>query len=145
VAHEDLNLLMNELLPFAKQMLATHGEFFPFGGYVDVRGRITHVGGSTGEEQPPSQAVIDVINGVLRERAERGEIRASGICVDVLTIPPGEAQKRDAVSVRLEHVNGESVIVFLPYRAAPAGGYEYGELFAIRGGHDVFRSAGGTP
>jgi hypothetical protein len=89
LAHEDLNQLMRELLPFAKQMLAEHGEFLPFGGYVDVGGGITHVGLWTGEEQPPSQEVIDVINAGLRERAERREIRASGLCADVLALPPG--------------------------------------------------------
>jgi hypothetical protein len=135
---------MNELLPFAQQMLAKHGEFFPFGGYVDVGGGIVHVGGWTGEEQPPSQEVIKVINAGLRERAERGEIRASGLCVDVLTVPPGETQKRDAVSIRLEHANGESVVVFLPYRRSASGDYEYGELYAVCGTHDVFRLSGGA-
>ena len=145
MAHEDLNQLMNELLPFAKQMLAENGEFIPFGGYVDVNGRITHVGGRTGEEQPPSQEVIDVINAGMRERAERREIRASGLCADVLAIPPGETQKRDAVSVRLEHTNGESVVVFVPYLRCPdRGEYEYGKLFAARGPQDVFQAPGGA-
>ena len=144
MAHEDLNQLMNELLPFAQELLGKHGEFFPFGGYVDGGGGIAHVGGWTGEEQPPSQDVIDVINAGLRERAQRAEIRASGLCVDVLTIPPGETQKRDAISIRLEHANGESVVVFLPYRKSESGDYEYGELFAVRGTHDVFRPHGGA-
>jgi membrane protease YdiL (CAAX protease family) len=30
MAHQDLNELLNALLPFAQQMLEKHGEFFPF-------------------------------------------------------------------------------------------------------------------
>jgi hypothetical protein len=144
LAHEDLDQLLNSLLPFAQEMLAKHGEFFPFGGYLDVGGRIAHVNGWTGEEQPPSQQIIDLISAGLREQANRGDIRASGICVDVLTTPPGETQKRDAISVRLEHTNGESVVVLLPYRKSASGEYEYGELFAVRGTHYIFPPHGGN-
>lgn len=28
---QDCEVLMNELVPFARSMLAEHGEFFPFG------------------------------------------------------------------------------------------------------------------
>src|SRR5947207_3237886 len=58
LAHEDLNELLNASLPFAQEMLAKHGEFFPFGRSMDVGGGIAHVAGWTGEEQPPSQEVI---------------------------------------------------------------------------------------
>jgi hypothetical protein len=109
---------------------------------MDVGGGIAHVGGWTGQEHPPSQELVDVINAGLRERAERGEICASGLCVDVLTIPPGETQKRDAISIRLEHANGESVVVFLPYRRSETGKHEYGKLFAMRGPREVFRPHG---
>jgi len=129
---------MNALLPFAQEMLSKYGEFFPFGGYVDEGGGISHVNGWTGEEQPPSQEIINLINAGLRERAKRGEIRASGLCIDVLTIPPRETQKRDAISVRLEHANGESVVVFLPYRRSATGEYEYDEVYAMHGTQEVF-------
>ena len=115
MAHEDLNRLLNELLPFAKQMLDKHDEFYPFGGYVDAGGGIGHIGAWTGSEHPPSQEVLDASVRGLRAMAERGEIRASAIVVDVLTVPPGESEKRDAISVRLEHENGEAVVVFVPY------------------------------
>ena len=58
MAHEDLNRLLNELLPFAKQMLDKHDEFYPFGGYVDAGGGIGHIGAWTGSEHPPSQEVL---------------------------------------------------------------------------------------
>ena len=141
LAHEDLDELLNALLPFAQEMLAKHGEFFPFGGYMDVGGGIAHVAGWTDEEQPPSQDVIDIMVGGLRQQAERREIRAAAVCLDVRTTPPGQTEKADAICVRLEHSNGEAVDVFLPYRRGQSGEYEYGELFAGRGKHDIFRPA----
>lgn len=40
----DAEMLMRELLSFAKQMLDEHGEFHPFGGYMKPSGEIVHVG-----------------------------------------------------------------------------------------------------
>ena len=142
MAHEDLNKLLNALVPFAQEMLAKHGEFLPFGGYMDIGGGIAHVGGWTGDEQPRSQEVIGVMVKGLHQQAERQEIRAAAICLDVRTTPPGHSEKTDAISVRLEHANGEAVDVFLPYSKAPSGEYEYGELFATRGEQYIFRPPG---
>jgi hypothetical protein len=38
LAHEDLNELLNALLPFAQEMLTKHGEFFPFGVSIAAGG-----------------------------------------------------------------------------------------------------------
>ena len=58
--------------------------------------------------------------------------------MDIVSTPPGATAKTDAVGVWLEHVNGEAVDVALPYRKVSRGHYEYGDLFAARGGHGVF-------
>jgi hypothetical protein len=39
---EECEDLMNAVLPFAKQMLSQHREFFPFGGTMSPSGEITH-------------------------------------------------------------------------------------------------------
>jgi hypothetical protein len=96
LAHEDLNKLLNALVPFAQKMLAKHGEFFPFGGYMDIGGGIAHVGGWTGDEQPRSQEVIGVMVKGLHQQAERQEIRAAAICLDVRTTPEEEVMKRQS-------------------------------------------------
>src|SRR5882762_11324147 len=59
-------------------------------------------------------------------------LRAAGICYDVLTVPPGEDQKRDAVCCGLEHYSGETVNVFVPYVKAADGDIQYGEIFAAK-------------
>ena len=48
--------LMNSLLPVAQQMLAEHREFYPYGGYMDRDGRITHVGVTEPETEYPKSA-----------------------------------------------------------------------------------------
>jgi hypothetical protein len=51
---------------------------------------------------------------------------------DVLTVPPGGHQKRDAVCCCLEHYSGETVNVFVPYVKAADGEIQYGEIFAAK-------------
>jgi hypothetical protein len=52
---EEVEDLMNELIPFAQNMLTEYGEFFPFGGVVTSKGEIVHISAYDGNEQPPSQ------------------------------------------------------------------------------------------
>jgi hypothetical protein len=57
--------------------------FFPFAAAVTGTGAVEMVGGYSGEERPPSQAVIDLLYQGLADRARGGEIQASGVCFDV--------------------------------------------------------------
>jgi hypothetical protein len=40
MAREDLNSLLGTLFPFAQDMLANHGEFYPFGATMTPTGEI---------------------------------------------------------------------------------------------------------
>ena len=142
MAHPDLDELLNALYGAAREMLTKHGGFFPFGAWTDLNGEVALIGGYTGDEHPPSQEVIDIIIAGLKERAGKGEIKAAGVCLDVRVIAPGESRKVDAICARLEHSNGESAAVFLPYRKSWFGRMKYGRVFAQQGGHDIF--AGGS-
>jgi hypothetical protein len=131
MAHNDLNQLLNVLLPFAEQMLLKRGEFFPFGSCMRQTGKIVAHAAYTGDERPPSQSLIDLMTQAFRRQADDRQIRAAGICHDVRTIPPGQAEKCDAVCASSEHQSGEAVDVFLPYKKDPIGGVVYGQIFAI--------------
>lgn len=122
-------------------MLAKHGEFFPFAATMDNAGNVAHVGADTGEEQPKSQDVIDFLTAALREQAKTGEIRAAGICLDVRIVPPGQTEKTDAVCARLEHLSGEAVDVFLPYKRGADGKVAYSDLLAAKGRQANFGEA----
>ena len=144
MAHPDLNELLNTLLPFAKQTLGEHGEFYPFGAWMCNDGRVVDVGAKDPEtDYPRSQRLIELLTEAFRQRAHAGEIRAAGACFDVLIQPPKEQQKSDAIQLALEHRDGEAADVFLPYRRDEAGILHYGELFACKRASQFFAPASG--
>jgi hypothetical protein len=141
MAHADLEELLNALLPFAQEMLAKHGEFYPFGASIDAAGEITAQAAELGEENPDSHEVIDMLIAGMRAEAQRGEIRAAGICYDSRVVPPGKTEKTDAIACRLEHENGEAVQTFVPYRKGLLGRYKYDDLIASEGERAIFDAA----
>jgi hypothetical protein len=141
MAHPDLDELVNSLLPFAQQMLAKRGEFFPFGACMKSDGTIELLAGQTDSDQPPSQEVIDVIADGMRGKASAGEIRAAGICYDVRVSPRELSDSMDAICVSLDHSSAQAVDVFLPYRRRRFRGPKYSELSAAPGSILLFPAA----
>jgi hypothetical protein len=136
--HPDLDELLNALVPFAQQMLSKHGEFYPFGASVDAKGEVRCVAGDVGDEKPESQDLIELLLNGFREEAKRGDIRAAAICYDVRIVPPGQKEKTDAIALRLEHKDGESLEAYVPYRKGFLGKYRYDDLFAGKGDRTIF-------
>jgi len=133
MAHPELDELFNILLPFAKKMLLEYGEFYPFGAFMSSSGETRMVGAKMeGDDHPPSESLIDLLTETFKEQAAKRGLRAAGICYDVLTVPPGEDQKRDAICCGLEHYSGETVDVFIPYVKAADGDVQYGTAFSAR-------------
>jgi len=132
MVHHDLDTLLNDLLPFAKRMLAEEGEFYPFAASMSIDGEITSRGASTGSEHPKSQELIDILTAALQRLASEGSIRAAGICFDVRIIPPGQVDKTDAVQLGLEREGGDAADVFVPYAKLANGEFAYGQMFASR-------------
>ena len=108
MAHRDLNELKDALLPVAKQMLAEHGEFFPYGAFMKLNGEIVSCTAADPAEHPPSNRLIEILTRDFQQRAAKGEIVAAAICSDVRVLRPGETAKVDAVQFALEHKNGEA-------------------------------------
>ena len=142
--HPDLEELLNALLPFAQEMLAKHGEFYPFGAAIDISGEIAAQAAEPGGENPDSNEVIAMLVAGMREEANRGEIRAAGICYDARVVPPGKTEKTDAIACRLEHASGEAIVTFVPYRKGFMGRYKYDELFASAGEQAIFPADAGA-
>ena len=143
MANPDFDTLLNALAPFAKQMLLKHGEFYPFGATMTPNGEVVAHMGYEGDEQPETQAVIDLLTQAFRQQAAAGEIRAAGMCKDVRTIAPGETEKTDALCFNLEHQTGEAITVFIPYRKGMFG-YKYAEMFVADREPEFFVSGGGA-
>jgi hypothetical protein len=134
-AQEQLDELLNVVLPFAQQELEKHGEFFPYAAAIDASGEPELVAAvpAEGGERPASTDVIDACLAALGEKRER--IQAAAVVADVST-PDG-----DAIRVELEHAEGHAIAVFLPYSKKRLGiGVDYGELHAQPGRPQVWTS-----
>lgn len=135
----DCEKLMNAVLPVAERMLRQFGEFYPYGGYMKPSGEIAHV--ASGDEEidhPKSKDLIYVLQDSFSEMAARGACKATAIVFYVRVAPPGTKEPSDAIQVCLEHADGYSAEVFLPYRINGGGHVSFGAMFAQEGKHDIF-------
>jgi hypothetical protein len=135
---EDVELLLNELMPHAEERLAQSREFYPFGAAVDDKGELVRTEAWTGDEEPSASDLVDSLVATFQQQAEEEEIRASAILIDCLTVPPGETEKVDAVAARLDHLDGYSAVVFFPYTIGPDGAVSFAEPFAHEGDDEIF-------
>lgn len=129
-ARDDLDGLLDLLLPLAQEQLAAHGELLPVAATMSSAGEvaITAAQPETGDATAADAAELLVAG--LRAQAEAGELRAVGVCTDVRL---GESPRgpTDALRVALEHVDGDAADVYLPYEQHGPRERAYGELFAF--------------
>lgn len=124
-AQDDLDGLLDATLPFAQQMLDKNGEFFPFGASVSTNGDVAIASADpavVGEHPASTDVLAALADGF---RAGRDHLRAVALVSDV------RLADSDAVRVELEHSDGHSLAVLLPYQKKRFGrGIQYGDLAA---------------
>jgi hypothetical protein len=123
-AQDDLDRLADATIAAARNFLDRNGEFIPFPMAVKADGELALIGLQQPEtpEVPESQAVIDGIVDLFRDR--RDSIRALAIGADVRI----DHEDIEAIEVRLEHREGVSLSVLVPYlRDSLDETYEYEE------------------
>src|SRR5579862_710389 len=123
---------MNSALPFAQQMLTTHGEFYPIGMAMRPSGEIVSIGTYDGDERPQSVDVITLLKKTFVAAARKGEYLATVIVYDTKIKLPSTNEKSDAITVSLDHRDDYSVVVFFPYRI-DNGEFILGTAFAQKG------------
>lgn len=107
-AQDDLDGLLNVVLPFAEQTISRYGEMYPFGTAVTVDGEFKMLAADPGAgENPASQEVLNALYTGAQET--RGEYRALAFVADV------KANGSDAVRVELEHQEGTALVLVVPY------------------------------
>ena len=142
----DTDKLIGEIVPFAKQMLAEHGEFHPFGGFMGIDRAINHAGGEVaGQEFPRGVDLIRLLEEGLRERARTGQIVAAAIVSNVRVKTPGSADKSDAIQATVEHCDAYCADVFYPYMIDRQGTVTYGPVFAQAGVRRIFVDRANEP
>jgi hypothetical protein len=137
---DEIQDLLNFLLPYAEQMLNEHGEFYPYAAALDSEGELSAVGAEVGDDAPDVGEVLVALHQGLREQAAEGAIRASAIAADVTLTDPDSGKTTDAVQVELDHAEADAVDIFVPYETEPEG-IKFGELVAAEGREPVFAHA----
>ena len=137
---EEIQELLNFLLPRAERMLGEHGEFYPYAAALDSAGSIEPVGPAIETPDPDVGDILVALHEDLREQAAEGSIRASGIAADVTLTDPDSGDTTDAVQVELDHAEADAVDIYVPYESG-AQGIKFGELVAAAGREPVFSAA----
>lgn len=108
-AQDDLDGLLNAVLPFAEQTISKHGEMYPFGAAVTTSGELKMLAADPGSggDHPASQDVLDGLYAGARQG--RSENRAVAFVADV------KAGGSDALRVELEHAEGTTLVLLAPY------------------------------
>jgi hypothetical protein len=107
-AQDDLDGLLDAVLPLAERLVRKSGEFYPFGGVVSRQGETSLTAADPGVgEHPTSQDVLTQLHEAAR--AQRDETRAFAFVADV------QVNGSDAIRVELEHEEGAALVVLLPY------------------------------
>ena len=99
----DCEALMNWLLPFARQMLEGHGEFFPFGAAMRPDGQLVPVASFEDTNRPRSADLIRLIKDGFVGGARRGEYKATALVYDVTVKLPSSGETSDAIAISLNH------------------------------------------
>jgi hypothetical protein len=137
---DEIQELLNFLLPYAEQMLNQHGEFYPYAAALDAEGELNAVGAEVDDDTPDVGELLLALHQGLREQAADGAIRASGIAADVTLTDPDSGETTDAVQVELDHADADAVDIFVPYQTGGEG-IKFGELVAAEGREPVFAQA----
>jgi hypothetical protein len=129
---EQLEEVLNALIPFAQSQLEAKGSFPPFAGGLDVEGEVEFLlpGGA---EEADSGDILGILRQGLQSGALEGTYRATGVCLDVTARRDETSEPIDAILVQLES-EGESLAAYVPYLRGEDGRYVFGEVFF--GAHD---------
>lgn len=129
-AQADLDGLLNATLGFAQQQLAKHGEFYPYAAAVRMDGQAEMIAATPDPSQDRPASTTVIASCLAQLNARRDQIRAAAVAADVRVPDSGG----DAIEVSLEHAEGATLRVLLPYSKRRFGrDIQYGQLRAMNG------------
>jgi hypothetical protein len=119
-------------------MLAKHGEFYPFGSSMTTDGKIVAHGAYDGDENPPSQQLIDLLTHAFRQQAVAGQIRASWDLLRHPNCSTGSVREDRRHLHELRAPERRSGDICLPYKKGWFGKISYGEIFGAARKREFF-------
>ncbi len=123
-AQAQLDSLLDSAIAVAKRNLIHASEFDPFAIFLGTDGRLIHVEYSKERKGKPPEVETILVNLLEQLRSIAADARCSAIVLNSRL----EKERTDALEVRLEHAEGASLVVLLPYKRALFGGAtDYGQ------------------
>lgn len=127
--------LAHDTLAYAQKLLTEQGGFAPFGTLIQAAGDRSVIGSDEGD-------VTEAIEGLrraFRGEAQAGLIRASAVCFDIVTRPPGSSEDTDAICIEVESRDGFCRALIVPYHQPEGGEASYGEPIEAEKRPEIFR------
>jgi hypothetical protein len=116
----DAELLMKQLLPLAKKLLAECREFYPYGGALLADRSILSIGAEAATDRPASREVIGILEESMRKIARERDVLVFGVVADTALTKRADLPA-DGIRVSLNHAGGYSVNVYFPYSFSDKG------------------------
>ncbi len=127
-AEGDFLRLVHDGIPFAEEMLATRGEFLPFGAAIGNDGQIQMVMSMPDEDdQLNADAGVSALELIFGRWVDEGTVSAIAMFSNVRVKETADSEGFAAVHVGYEHQVGYSVNAFYPY-ALTGGAVEFGDV-----------------
>lgn len=115
---ESLVQLLSYCESFAKQMLSSAGEFYPFGAVINPEGRLEAMGAHLGTEHPDSKDQYAFLHGALAQMAKEGKVIGLALAANVNIPEQFQSPLPDGIRVHVEAPD-YSRYVYIPYRVLP--------------------------
>ena len=120
-AQDDADTLLSTTLEVAGQRLVADGGFYPFGAAFSADGELVLLAGDPDlGDQPTTEEVLASHYTGTADR--RDEYRSVAIAADVLL------EERAGVRLEIEHREGTSLVLFVPYERGGEAGLTYGDM-----------------
>src|SRR5690242_21697512 len=102
-----MDVLLNFLLPYAREQLEQRDEFVPTGATLSEAGTVSAVDAGLDDPRAASDVVVAALTEAIRREVEAGSVRGCGV-VDAARVPrPGMPEMTDAIRVRIDHIRSE--------------------------------------
>lgn len=136
-SRQDFEELLENLLPSAQSSLRGKGEFVPFAAVMKLDGAVeVQRSRENDDDLPPCAEHVEDMKAGFHKDLD--SYRATAVCYDVRLSLPDTRKKTDAINVDLDHVEGDSIRVCMPYKGNLEKGFEFGGLLAFEGEGGVF-------
>jgi hypothetical protein len=137
---DELNALLNAAIEMALHLIQRHGSHIPFAMTVSNDGRRTDIGADN-THVSDGTILYDTVRQEVTKVIQQNTIRALVIARNIHFRRADTGQETDAIELRLDHISGEPVTCYLPYRFLK-GRYHPEELFAIEEAERFFPALG---